>query len=264
MSTHSGRLDGRVAVVTGGAQGIGRAIADQLAIAGADVIVGDLTIAEGEHPGIDESEGLEFTHLDVTSEESIAALMAFVAESRGRLDIVVNNAGIMFEVPVDEQTAEQWDRMMSVNLRGPFLMAKHAARLLAHSGHGSVVNIGSIEGYSANPGHTAYAASKGGLHGLTKALAVDLGPRGIRCNAIAPGWIDTELNASYINNHPERAEAVAALARLHPIGRIGDPTDIGDVAVWLASDESRFVTGQVITVDGGRLARPSLPDILQA
>jgi len=234
----SSELTGRVALVTGGAQGIGAAIADRLAAAGATVVVGDLRsptdAANGTLP------------LDVSDEASVAAAIEAVVATHERLDIVVNNAGIMFEQPVQDQTLADWNRMLAVNLTGPFLIAKHAAAHLAADGDsnqgGTIVNIGSIEGYVCNPNHTAYAASKGGVHGLTKALAVDLGPQGIRCNAVAPGWIDTELNASYVDTHPDRDAVVEALAELHPIGHIGDPADVGDVVVS---------------------ARPSLPDILR-
>ncbi len=247
-----GRLTGRVAIVTGGARSIGAAIADRLHAAGATVVVGDL-VGSSEHQSLP---------LDVADENSVAAAVAQVIGEHGRLDIVVNNAGIMFEIPVGEQDRDSWDRMLAINLTGPMLMAKHAAPHLAIGGVGSIINIGSIEGDRCNPAHAAYAATKSGVHGLTRAVAVDLGPQGIRCNAIAPGWIDTPLNAGYVDTHPDRDAVIEALARLHPIGRVGDTSDVGDVAVWLASDESRFVTGQVITVDGGRTSRPSLPDIL--
>lgn len=247
------RLTGRVAIVTGGARSIGAAIADKLASAGATVLVGDLVDSE-THPTL---------ALDVADEASVAATMGQVVAEHGRLDIVVNNAGIMFETPITEQGRRQWDRMVAVNLTGPMLMIKHAAPHLSEHGIGSVINIGSIEGDRCNPDHAAYAATKSGVHGLTRAAAVDLGPRGIRCNAIAPGWIDTPLNANYVDGHPDRNAVIGALAELHPIGRVGSTGDVGDVAVWLASDESRFVTGQVITVDGGRTARPPLPHMLR-
>ena len=246
------RLEGRSAVVTGGARGIGAAIADRLAAAGATVVVGDLI----------ESDTHDSRILDVSDEGQIDAFVAGVVADHGRLDIVVNNAGIMFETPIDEQDLDSWNRMLAINLTGPMLMSKHAAPHLAEHGVGSIVNIGSLEGDACNPAHAAYAATKAGVHGLTRATAIDLGPQGTRCNAIAPGWIDTPLNASYVDTHPDRDLVIAELAKLHPIGRVGDTTDVGDVAVWLASDESRFVTGQVITVDGGRTARPSLPGML--
>ncbi len=245
-------LEGRVAIVTGGAQSIGAAIADGLAAAGATVVVGDLQPSEVH----------ECLPLDVADEASVEACVGTVAANHGRIDIVVNNAGIMFETPLSEQDRSSWDRMLAINLTGPMLMSKHTAPHLAVNGVGSIVNLGSIEGDRNNPHHAAYAATKSGVHGLTRATAIDLGPSGVRCNAVAPGWIDTPLNANYVDTHPDRAEVISELAKLHPIGRVGAPSDVADVVVWLASDESRFVTGQVITIDGGRTVRPPLPGLL--
>lgn len=245
-------LGGRVALVTGGARSIGAAIADAMAEAGATVAVGDLQ-PSADHENFD---------LDVADEDSVAAAVAAITGRFGRLDIVVNNAGIMFEADIVDQDRPSWDRMLAINLTGPMLVCKHAAPALSIHGGGSIVNIGSIEGDACNPEHAAYAATKSGVHGLTRAAAVDLGPRGIRCNAIAPGWIDTPLNAAYVDAHPDRRRVVDELSKLHPIGRVGSPTDVAQVAVWLAGDGSRFVTGQVITVDGGRTVKPPLPSIM--
>ncbi len=245
-------LTGRVAVVTGGAQGIGAAVADGLERAGADVIVADQQ-AGCDHP---------HQPVDMADEQSIEEAVAAVVESRGRLDIVVNNAGIMFERHVTEQDLGSWNRMLAVNLTGPMILIRATAGHLAASNHGAIVNVGSLEGRHCNPGHAAYAATKAGIEGLTRAAAVDLGPLGIRCNAVAPGWINTALNADYVDRHPDRDAVQRELAELHPLGRIGTAVDVADVVVWLASDQSRFVTGQVITVDGGRMARPSLPSSL--
>jgi len=244
-------LENRVAIVTGGAQSIGAAIADGLAAAGATVVVADLQ----------DSPHHANHRLDVSDETQVAECIAAVVAEHGHLDIVVNNAGIMFETPIGDQDLASWNRMLAINLTGPMLMSKHAAPYLAATGHGAIVNIGSIEGDRCNPQHSAYAATKSGVHGLTRAVAIDLGPDGTRCNAIAPGWINTPLNASYVDDAPDPEAVVAALADLHPIGRIGATSDVADVAVWLASDAARFVTGQVITVDGGRTARPPLPSI---
>lgn len=245
-------LTGRVALVTGGARSIGAAIADGLAAAGAMVVVGDLQGSE-DHPSV---------HLDVADEQSVIDAIHNITTEHGGLDVVVNNAGIMFETPIDQQDRNSWDWMLAINLTGPMLTTKHAAVHLSKRGRGSIVNIGSIEGDACNPAHAAYAATKAGVHGLTRATAVDLGNRGIRCNAIAPGWIDTPLNAAYVDNHPNRELVLDELANLHPIGRVGSPQDIADVAVWLAGDGAMFVTGQIITVDGGRTVRPSLPSII--
>lgn len=246
-------FSGITAVVTGGAQGIGRAIADRLAADGADVIVGDL-----RDPG-DLGDRQRWVELDVTSEVST---VAFAAEVDDSLGVVVNNAGIMFEASITDQTVEQWDMAMAVNLRGPWLMTKALLPQLQAGGGGSVVNVGSIEGIGSNPQHTAYAASKGGVHGLTAAMAVDLGPMGIRCNAVAPGWIDTALNREYLDRLPNRDQAVAELAVLHPVGHIGDPADVASTVAFLASTDARFVSGQVVVVDGARTTMLSLPPSL--
>lgn len=246
------QLQDRVALVTGGAQGIGRAIAARLVDAGAIVVIGDLR---------DPADGSNWIELDVASSDSVQRAVKTTVTEHGGLDILVNNAGIMFEEDIDGHDESTWRQMLDVNLTGPFLMSRAATPHLKAS-NGTIVNVGSIEGFSRNPGHVAYSASKAGVHGLTGALAVDLGPFGIRVNAVAPGWIDTDLNANYVDNQPDPTEVRRQLAALHPIGHIGDPTDVGDVVVWLASDQARFVTGQVITVDGGRLSRPPLPGIL--
>ena len=245
-------LANRVALVTGGAQSIGAAIADRLAEAGAIVVVADLN-PSADHRSMT---------LDVSDEPNVASVIEQIVAEHGGLDIVVNNAGIMFEEPISTHERSSWDRMLAINLTGPMLVTKHASAALAASEHGSIVNVGSIEGDRCNPNHAAYAATKSGVHGLTRATAIDLGPTGVRCNAVAPGWIDTPLNASYVDNHPDRELVIDELAKLHPIGRVGAPSDVADVVAWLASDQSRFVTGQVITIDGGRTIRPPLPGLL--
>lgn len=242
----------KTAVVTGGAQGIGRAIADRLATNGMTVIVGDL-----RDPG-DLADNQRWLPLDVSSE---ASAEEFATSCPDEVSVLVNNAGIMFEASIAEQTLDQWDRAMAVNLRGPWLMTKVLLPRLVTAG-GAVVNIGSIEGIASNPLHTAYAASKGGVHGLTAAMAVDLGPMGVRCNAVAPGWIDTDLNRQYVDRLPERDRVNAELATLHPVGYIGEAGDVAGVVSFLASEDARFVSGQTIVVDGARMSRLSLPPSL--
>ncbi|MER9243821.1 SDR family oxidoreductase, partial [Mesorhizobium sp. M0633] len=139
---------------------------------------------------------------------------------------------------------------------------KYVVPEMRRIGSGTIVNIGSVEGYMVNPWHTAYAASKAGVHGLTLGLAVDLGPDGIRCNTVCPGWIDTELNRAYVEMHPDRSLIERELGQLHPVGRIGAPKEIANAVLWLASEDSSFVSGEMISVDGARTKKISLPAIL--
>lgn len=252
-------LTGQVAIVTGGSQGIGRAIVECLAQQGAVVWIGDLYRPADLETLSARYDGRVYWHnLDVSDSASVQTGIAAMA-AKG-LDILVNNAGIMFEKSLDQQSEDDWQRMLAINLTGPFLMCKYALPYLQLRGGARIVNVGSLEGIAANPDHTAYAATKGGVHGLTIALAVELGRHGIRCNAVAPGWIDTDLNRVYMESHPDRDLVMSQLGRLHPLGAIGQPSDVGDVVTWLVSDRSQFVNGQVIIIDGARMSRPSLPD----
>jgi meso-butanediol dehydrogenase/(S,S)-butanediol dehydrogenase/diacetyl reductase len=165
----------------------------------------------------------------------------------------------MFERTVSEIRPEEWELMIALNLQAPLFLAQAALPHMRESGGGSIINIGSIEGIAANPGHAAYCASKAGIHGLTKALALDLGVDNIRCNAIAPGWIASELSDNYLESQPDPQAARAALYGLHPVGRLGNPQDVGHLAVYLASDKASFLTGEVIVLDGGRTAKLPLP-----
>jgi NAD(P)-dependent dehydrogenase (short-subunit alcohol dehydrogenase family) len=250
------QLHGKVALVTGGGRGIGRGIVDRFLEEGAQVAVVQrrpLDDALDRHPNVAHVEA------DLGDFWSIAAAVERVVERFGGLDVLVNNAGIMFERTIAEIRLAEWELMMAVNLRAPLFLAQAALPHMRKRGGGSVVNIGSIEGLGANPGHTAYCASKAGVHGLTRAMAVDLGADNIRCNAIAPGWIASDLSETYLESQPDPATARAALNRLHPLGRVGRPTDVGDLAVYLASDRSSFLTGEVVVLDGGRTAKLPLP-----
>lgn len=240
-------LDGKVALVTGASRGMGASTAALLAQKGARVFAAQRG-----------SSDFEDIAADLTDETTPEAIIAHINEKAERLDILVNNAGIMREGTVEETSLDDWHDQIRVNLTIPFLLARHAMPMLRIS-KGAIVNVGSIEGLGNNPRHPAYGASKAGLHGLTRAMAVDHGPDGVRVNAVAPGWIDTELNEDFIASMPNPTDFRDQLKTIHPIGTTGAPADVAELIVWLASDAARFVTGQVITIDGGRMAQLSLP-----
>ncbi|WP_433502582.1 SDR family NAD(P)-dependent oxidoreductase [Pseudonocardia halophobica] len=250
------QLDGKIALVTGGGRGIGRGIVDRFLEEGAQVAVVQrrpLDDALTGHPRVAQVQA------DLSDSSSTATAVERTVERFGGVDVLVNNAGIMFERTISEIRPEDWDLMMAVNLRAPLLLVQAALPHMRRRGGGSVINIGSIEGLGANPGHAAYCATKAGIHGMTRAMAVDLGADGIRCNAIAPGWISSDLSETYLESHADPAAARDALNRLHPLGRVGRPTDVGDLAVYLASDRSGFLTGEIVVLDGGRTAKLPLP-----
>lgn len=247
-----GRLDGKVAVITGAASGIGAASARRFAAEGAAVVVADMNEPDGKDvvAGCIAAGGrARFQRVDVTSDTDIQAVVARTFDEFKRLDVVFNNAGIGGAIgPIDETSVEDWDRTQAVLLRSVFLGMKHAVPLLRKSGGGSIISTASVAGLRAGAGPHAYSAAKAAVINLTRSVALEVAKDSIRVNCICPGGINTPL----ISNRIGGADATAQLlSAIQPVQRAGTPDDVASIALYLASDESTFVTGAVMVIDGG-------------
>ena len=241
-----GALEGRVALVTGASRGIGRAIAERLAQAGAVVIAADLASAEETVGAVRAAGGrAEAASLNVTDADSVKAAVAGTIERHGRLDILVNNAGITRDTLVLRMKREEWDAVLQTNLTGAFVCAQAALKPMLKQQAGRIINIASVVGQSGQAGQANYAASKAGLIGLTKALALEVASRNITVNAVAPGYIETDMTRAL----PEETRG-ALLARV-PLKRGGTLDDIAHAVCFLASDEASYITGHVLAINGG-------------
>jgi meso-butanediol dehydrogenase/(S,S)-butanediol dehydrogenase/diacetyl reductase len=245
-----GQLKDLSIVVTGASSGIGESIARRFWEEGARLTLGSRH--EPENAGA----GARWVRTDVSDPGAAQALIDAAVAENGRLDVLVNNAGVQIEKSIADTTDEEFDLVMDVNVKGVFNCARAAVRQMQQQGEGgSIINIGSIAGNTADHGMAVYNASKGAVHALTRAIATDHGRDGIRCNSIAPGWIATALaDAAFdLADDPDAArnEAISK----HPVGRLGLPEDIANLAVWLAGPESTFASGSVFTVDGGLTAQ---------
>ncbi|MEY2832840.1 MAG: hypothetical protein RLZZ574_2098 [Cyanobacteriota bacterium] len=249
-------FSGKVVIVTGGTSGIGRAAAIAYAQQGANVVIASRRVIEGEETvKIIKDAGGEafFIQTDVTQESDVKAMVDKTVEVFGRLDIAFNNAGAYGESPsLSEQLDSEYDRIMNVNVRGVWLSMKHEIAQMQSQGNGALVNTSSILGVVAMPSVPLYTASKYAVEGLTKAAALQYAKSGIRINAVGPGAIATEMFETATDGQDE---AKAYMAGLHPMGRVGQPSEVANAVLWLSSDDASFTTGETLMVDGGYIAQ---------
>lgn len=249
--------------MVGARGGIGRAVVDRLVRDGASVYSADLVAPDATDAA--HVQGSRSITLDITSEADVADAMATIAQEAGRLDILVNAAGIELEKTIEHTSLVEWNASFAVNVTGTFLVCKHALPLLrvgARDGvSASVVNFGSYDGFIADPGLAAYCASKGAVHALTRAMACDHGPEGIRVNAVCPGYVDTPMLQSFFTGEGSGGAGRSiedlqdAVRDVHPTRRYGTPEDVANLVHWLASDEARYASGQLWVLDGGLTAQ---------
>jgi 3-oxoacyl-[acyl-carrier protein] reductase len=253
MMKNSGpAFQGRVAVVTGGGRGIGKGIAGKLAAAGADVIVGDIDMAQAQLTANElsrKNKKVMAAQIDVCREESVAELITRALDEFGNVDILINNAGIMFRTRLMDISVDEWERILQVNLTGPFLCTKAVIPVMKKNGFGRIVNISSSAGRSVSTlGGVHYTASKAGLLGLTRAVAKEVAPFGITVNAVCPGLIDTQMARETTTQ-----EELENFLDSFPIKRLGSSEEIGDLVVFLCSENASYITGASIDINGGDL-----------
>jgi NAD(P)-dependent dehydrogenase (short-subunit alcohol dehydrogenase family) len=252
------QLSGKVAMVTGAASGIGRATAELFAEVGATVVLVDWNRECGEAVAAqirDRGGDAVFCRADVSKAEEVEAAVATAVSHFGKLSVLVNNAAVQIMRPLIDTTEEDWDRIHSVNLKGVFLGCKYAIPAMVQAGGGSIVNMSSGLALVGDPDLPAYGAAKGGILSLTKATAIAYGPSGIRVNAICPGDVNTPMVQDYFSNSPDPEGLRREVCSKYALRRIAEPREIAQVAAFLASDASSFMTGSVLVVDGGLLSK---------
>ncbi|MEY2802386.1 MAG: hypothetical protein RL513_1971 [Pseudomonadota bacterium] len=241
-------LGGRVCLVTGAAQGIGEACARRFAREGAFVVLADINGTRGK--ALATELGATYLHCDVGSKAQVERCVARVMKAHGRIDVLVNNAGIFRAADFLAMSEKDFDDVLRVNLRGAFLMGQAVAREMARAGQGAIINMSSVNAVMAIPTIASYNVSKGGLNQLTRVMSLALADKGVRVNAVAPGTIATELAAKAVLT---RAEDRARIMSRTPMKRLGTPAEVADAVAWLASDAASYVTGEIVVVDGGRM-----------
>jgi 3alpha(or 20beta)-hydroxysteroid dehydrogenase len=253
-SSGSGRLAGKVAIISGGARGIGEATTRAFVREGAQVVIGDLLDAEGEALVAELGPATRYGHLDVRVEDDWQRIVAQTTEAFGSVDVLVNNAGVMVVCPLEASTKEMFERTFQVNVLGPFLGTQSVIEPMRRAGGGSIVTVSSVSGHTGTMGLTAYSASKAGNAAITKCAAMELGPDRIRVNAVVPGGIETPMSQG---PEFEGIDTSSTYLRL-PIPRIGQPEEVAEAVLFLASDASSYMTGTELIIDGGMLAGPLL------
>ena len=256
-------LSGKIALVTGGRGGIGRAIVNRFLKEGATVYAADLS-QEGSLDAHKEDKSI-FIKLDVTSEKDVSTALNKIEKEEGKLDILVNAAGIEIEKTIEQTSLEEWNHSFAVNVTGTFLTSKYSLPLMRKAAKNkvstSIINFGSYDGFIADPGLAAYCATKGAVHALTRAMACDHGPEGIRVNAVCPGYVDTPMLQSFFNGDGSGGQGQSidklqqAVRDVHVLNTYGTPDDIANLVNWLASDEARYASGQLWILDGGLSAQ---------
>lgn len=248
------RLKDKVAIVTGAAMGIGEATAMLFAMEGAKVVVADINEEKGrevvQRIRDGGGEGI-FIKTDVSNEAQVKQMVETVVETYGTVDVLFNNAGVALTKEIHETTEDEWNLVIGVGLKGVFLCSKHVIPIMMERGGGSILSNSSAVSITAEPGLAAYGAAKGGINALTRGMALDYGRHKIRVNALCPGYVDTQLGEDYFNTLPNPELARRKAGALHALGRIAKPSEIAYAALFLACDESSFVTGECLVVDAG-------------
>jgi len=241
------RFDGKTAIVTGSSRGLGKAIAEKLGILGANVVLTGTSETVFNTAAELEAKGIKAAAIvgDVRNAEDVKNMISKAVDTFGGVDILINNAGITKDKPMAMMSEDDWDTVLDINLKGCFLCTKAAAKLMIKKRYGRIINVSSVAGAYGNPGQANYSASKGGMIGLTKTTAKELAPRGITCNAVTPGLIESDMTEILPEDLKQKYLEKIAL------GRFGTPEDVASVVAFLASDEAGYITGQVIDIDGG-------------
>lgn len=251
------RLDGKVAIVTGGAMGIGKSTAKLMAAEGAKVVIADINREQGEQTAheIASAGVVEFIQTDVSKSDDIENVVQKTVSHFGKLDILFNNAGVAIGGSVVEMSEEDWNRVININLSSVYRGCKYAIPEMMKNGQGSIVNTSSVQALTGFRSWAGYAATKGGIIALTQQVALEYAPYHIRVNAIAPGTINTPMNTKIFDSIDDPQALINEWNNMHPLGRFGQPDEVGNAVVFLASDEASFITGICVRIDGGLLVK---------